>query len=539
MRRAALLAALAALATCFASAAPADASVGSASIHGTTATLNLDAANDDETISVSGGLVVHSGTGGGLDSSSDWDSATPGDQTVPADGSFEVVVDGGDGDDSITVLVKSDALLTATLHGGAGDDVLTGGDTNDTLDGGDGDDRIRGAVGFDELTGGAGDDTLVWNNGDGSDVMKGDAGDDVAEVNGSPDRGDDISISPTFGGVKVVRTNLVRITLQTATERIEVNGLGGDDSISAGESLAALTLLSIDGGAGADTITGGEGPDLIRGGAGDDVLNGGDGDDTLVWRDGDGSDVINGDRGSDDVQVNGDPSAGDVLTVEPNAGRVRLDRTNLTPFSLDVGSSETMHVNGLGGDDSITVGDARSLSVTPSGGSGDDAVDIRDNAPELARGGAGNDSVVADGAALDAVDGFETVDRPAIVVPPPPVDRSTRPVTIRGGTVKATNGVAPIVVSCPASSTAECVGSLTLSTSSRRGSGGPRAIAELGSARYAVAPAAFARARVRLVRGVRHLGDRRGRLAASAFAATGSSGAIATSSRRVTLLLGR
>ena len=84
MKRKTILAALAtALAASFAATAvPADAAVSSASIDGTTATLNLDGANDNVTVSVSGGLLVHGQTTGGLNSGSDWDSATAGDQTV-------------------------------------------------------------------------------------------------------------------------------------------------------------------------------------------------------------------------------------------------------------------------------------------------------------------------------------------------------------------------------------------------------------------------------------------------------------------------
>ena len=55
-----------------------------------TATLNLDGADDNVTVSVSGGLLVHGQTTGGLNSGSDWDSGTAGDQTVPADGTFTV-----------------------------------------------------------------------------------------------------------------------------------------------------------------------------------------------------------------------------------------------------------------------------------------------------------------------------------------------------------------------------------------------------------------------------------------------------------------
>src|SRR5437660_12359706 len=121
-----------------ATAVPAEAAVSSASISGTTATLNLDGADDNVTVSVSGGLVVHGQTTGGLNSSSDWDTATAGDQTAPADGTFTVVVNGGDGNDSLTVLAKNTEITSATLNGEGGDDVLTGADTNDTLSGGDG-----------------------------------------------------------------------------------------------------------------------------------------------------------------------------------------------------------------------------------------------------------------------------------------------------------------------------------------------------------------------------------------------------------------
>jgi Ca2+-binding RTX toxin-like protein len=502
MKRLKILAALgAALAATFgATAGPAHAAVSSASINGTTATLNLDGADDNVTVSVSGGLLVHGQTTGGLNSASDWDSATPGDQTVPANGTFVVVVNGGDGNDALTVLARDTEIFNATLNGDGGDDVLTGADTNDGLSGGDGNDRLIGAKGTDTMSGGAGNDTLVWNNGDGSDrKLNGDAGNDGVEVNGSPTLGDVFTLAPEPGGVKFERMNLVPFTLDTASERFQVNGLGGDDSVSASDGVGAATLLSVDGGAGADTVSGSDGPDLILGGDGNDTLNGaggddrivgdrgndtmngGAGDDTLVWNNGDNTDVVNGDAGRDDVEVNGAPAAGDVFTVEPNGARIRFDRPNLVPFSLDIGSSETMHANGLGGDDAVSVGDVGSFSVTASGGSGNDAltggpssgtflggsgndtidagggidvvsgdegddkVNVRDQTADLASGGAGNDSVVADPGNLDILDGFETVDRTPGAGPPPvvpPVDTSTRPVTIGGGTVKVRNGSA-------------------------------------------------------------------------------------------------
>ena len=223
-----------------ATAAPASAAVSSASITGTTATLNLDGADDNVAVSVSGGLLVHGQTTGGLNGGSDWDSGTPGDQTVPADGTFRVVVNGGDGNDALTVLARNTEITGATLNGDGGDDVLTGADSGDFLNGGDGNDRLVGAKGVDVMHGDAGNDTLVWNNGDGSDRMSGDAGNDGVEVNGSSTLGDVFTLEPEAGGVKFKRTNLVPFTLDTATERFQVNGLGGDDSIKHRRRLGPL-----------------------------------------------------------------------------------------------------------------------------------------------------------------------------------------------------------------------------------------------------------------------------------------------------------
>ena len=594
MRRSTTLAALAtALTASFAATAiPANAAVTSAEIDGTTATLNLDGAADNVTVSVAGGVLVHGQTTGGLSSGSDWSSAKADVQTVPADGTFRVVVNGGDGNDALTVLARDTEIAGATLGGDGGDDLLTGADTVDALSGGDGNDRLVGARGADTMAGGAGNDALVWNNGDGSDRASGDAGNDVAEVNGAPTAGDAFTLEPTAGAVKLRRTNLGQFTFDAATERFEVNGLGGDDSVAANDGVGALTLLSVDGGSGTDTVSGSDGPDLIAGGEGNDVLgggggddriagdrggdtmNGGAGDDTLVWNNGDGSDVANGDDGRDDVEVNGAPAAGDVFTVGPNGARIRFDRTNLVPFSIDIGSSETLHANGLGGDDTIAVGEVGSFAaiaaggpgsdtltgggssetflggsgndaITPGGGldvvsadEGDDRVDVRDRTSDLARGGDGSDSVVADAGQLDILDGFEAVDRTPNVTPPP-VDISPRPVTIRGGKVTVKRGTASIKVTCPAISAGNCTGSLAVRTARSVKLAGLKAVLQLGGARYDIAPGASRTVRVKLAKGSRRAADNKGRIKARVVAATGSADRVATSSQRLTLALGR
>ena len=594
MKRPTILAALgvALAATLAATALPAHAAVSSASIDILTARLNLDGADDNVTVSVADGLIVHGQTTGGLNSGKDWNSAEAGDQTVPADGRRTVVVNGGSGNDAIAVLAKNTEIAATSLEGDAGDDVLTGADSNDTLRGGEGNDRLVGAKGDDVMQGGLGNDTLVWNQGDANDVATGDAGNDLSEVNGAPTLGDVFILDPVVGGtVKLRRTNLGQFTFDAVTERFEVNGLGGNDSITANDGVGPLTLLSVDGGAGADAIKGADGSDVLLGGEADDVLsggggddriagdrgndtmNGGAGDDTLVWNNGDATDVVNGDDGRDDVEVNGAPAAGDVFMVQSNGARIKFDRANLVPFSIDIGSSETLHANGLGGDDAITAGEVGGYEVTASGGpgndtltgggssetflggsgndtitpgggldvvsadEGDDQVNVRDRTADVARGGAGNDSVVADPGQLDILDGFETVDRTPNATPPP-VDTSTRPVTIRGGTVKVNKGRASIKVSCPAISPANCTGSLAIRTANRVKLASVRAVLQLGSARYNLAPGRSKTLKVKLAKGSRRLADRHGRLKVRAVASTGASGKTATSSRRLTLALG-
>ena len=157
---------LSALATTFATAAiaapQAHAAVTSATLAATTATLNLDGADDAVNVTVEGGLVRHGLTGGGLASALDWDSAAAGDQTVPANGTFTIVLNGGDGADALTVTATNTEIAKAVLSGDGADDLLTGARTADDLRGGAGNDRLVGFVGSDDVEGGDGNDTLVW-----------------------------------------------------------------------------------------------------------------------------------------------------------------------------------------------------------------------------------------------------------------------------------------------------------------------------------------------------------------------------------------
>jgi Ca2+-binding RTX toxin-like protein len=455
--------------------------------------------------------------------------------TLVADDNAKIVVNAGDGADTVdaSALAATD-YLALTVNGGNGDDLLTGGSDNDHLLGDGGNDRIVGFKGNDDLEGGDGNDVLVWNNGDNNDVMDGDAGADEVEINGAPTTGDVFTAAPNAGRVLFTRTNLVPFTVDFSAERLTVNGLGGDDTFNGAAGLAPLTLLALNGGTGDDSLSGGDGPDLISGGDGNDkldgdvgddrlvgdrgtdTLTGGDGDDALVWNNGDGSDVMNGDAGADAVEINGAPTAGDIFTAAPNAGRVLFARTNLVPFTVDF-AAEALAVDGGGGGDQLTVSPGLpGLLVTADGGSGndllsgadeadsfvggtgndtltggggsdlldgqdgDDRLLARDGHGDLVRGGTGTDSAQTDALTVDAVDGVETID--ATPQPPAPDTKALLP-TLGHITVVRSHGhlVARIPLSCPAAETGGCQTTVTLTTVRTVRLGRVRAMLVLGS----------------------------------------------------------
>jgi Ca2+-binding RTX toxin-like protein len=335
----------------------------------------------------------------------------------------KIIVTGGPGANAIDLRGVTDELfvaLTGTeISGGGDDDVIDGGELPDVMEGDEGNDRITGfrnpASGRDVFLGGDGSDTLVWNNGDGSDVMDGEAGDDTVEVNGAAAAGDSFTVNPNGQRVRFDRVNVVPFNLDIGTsETLRINGGGGDDTIAGASGLATLIKLTLNGGDGNDTLAGGNGDDVMAGGTGSDrlvgaqgrdAMAGNDGDDTMVWNNGDGSDVMNGDAGEDTVEVNGAAAAADDFRVKRNGKRVRFERINLVPFSLDIGTSEHLDVNAGGGDDRIVGGKglARLISSSFDGQDGKDRITGTDGADELI-GGPGRDVIRSRDRAADLVD---------------------------------------------------------------------------------------------------------------------------------------
>jgi Ca2+-binding RTX toxin-like protein len=96
-------------------------------------------------------------------------------------------------------------------------------------------------------------------------------------------------------------------------DRLEVNGLGGDDTIDSTLLSAARLRVRADGGAGNDVLLGGDGDDVLSGGDGADVIFAGSGDNVAFG--GAGDDVLRGEEGDDFL----DGGAGDDILIG-NAG---------------------------------------------------------------------------------------------------------------------------------------------------------------------------------------------------------------------------
>ena len=154
-------------------------------------------------------------------------------------------------------------------------------------------------------------------------------------------------------------------------DQLVVNALGGNDSVTAAGLPATVVGLSVDGGAGNDTITGGDGNDVLQGGDGNDLIVGGRGsdvafmgagDDTFQWNPGDGSDVVEGQGGRDTLVFNGS-NANENIDLSANGSRLRLFR-DVGNVTMDVNGVEQVNVVALGGADTVTVNDLSGTGVT-------------------------------------------------------------------------------------------------------------------------------------------------------------------------------
>jgi len=282
-----------------------------------------------------------------------------------AAGTVILLVDGGAGDDVLDGSPGTDQLI-----GGVGDDVLFGRGGADWLFGGPDDDLLIGGDGDDQVFGEDGSDRLVWNPGDDTDLNEGGNGSDTIEVNGGG--GAEVFTTTANGErVRFDRLDPAPFALDIGTaEQLLVNANGGNDSFSATGNLAALIKITVDGGAGDDTLLGSNGVDLLLGGLGNDFLDGqqgndvvilGAGDDVFQWDPGDGSDTVEGQAGTDTLLFHGSSGA-EIFTASANGGRVLFTR-NLGNIVMDLDDVETIDLKALGNADSVVVNDLAGTDV--------------------------------------------------------------------------------------------------------------------------------------------------------------------------------
>jgi Ca2+-binding RTX toxin-like protein len=233
---------------------------------------------------------------------------------------------------------------------------------------------------------------MIWNPGDDTDLMEGGDGIDTAEVNGGGGA-EQFTVTANGTRVRFDRLDPAPFSLDIGTtENLVVNMNGGNDSFSATGNLAALIKITVDGGAGNDTILGSNGADLLLGGDGDDFIDGqqgndvvflGAGHDVFQWDPGDGSDTVEGQDGTDKLLFNGSAGA-EIFQASANGGRVLFTR-NLGNIVMDLDGIETIDLNALGNTDTVIVNDLSATDVTQvnvnlagtiGGSAGDAAADV-------------------------------------------------------------------------------------------------------------------------------------------------------------------
>jgi Ca2+-binding RTX toxin-like protein len=187
----------------------------------------------------------------------------------------------------------------------------------------------------------------------------------------------------------IVNGQLVSTFDRATFTAVAVDARGGNDTVGVQNMAPALENVTIDGGAGDDTLTGANGAETFIGGAGNDHVDGnvgadsaqlGSGNDTFQWDPGDGSDSVEGQSGKDTLQFNGS-NAAENIDVSANGSRVRLDR-NVAAITMDLNGIETTNIRALGSADTITVGDLRgtdlnatNIDLSATAGDGDGSAD--------------------------------------------------------------------------------------------------------------------------------------------------------------------
>lgn len=227
-------------------------------------------------------------------------------------GSFDIIANGGSGDDTIEYVDNAYTLAKAVFSGGAGNDFLRGAGGNDELDGGAGNDVIHGGKGNDTIHtgfedpdkgygsdndrayGGEGDDLIIST--DGYDIVEGGAGADtffainsttISYVSSPVGVHLNLETGVFTGGDAQGDTLVLQLGITNNSPRIR----GSDfDDVIVGRSTSwdssdptATENDVLVGGYGDDTLDGGAGNDFLVGGFGVNHYIGGSGTDVVAF----------------------------------------------------------------------------------------------------------------------------------------------------------------------------------------------------------------------------------------------------------------
>ena len=284
-------------------------------------------------------------------------------------------------DDNISTNILSWAKATIggregndTINGSAGNETIYGGTGNDTIYGEAGNDILIGQEGNDKLSGGTGNDVYVFKKGYGQDIIDnyyyhGDsknADNDILEMRGLKYsecelvmNGNDliVKVKGTSDSVTVkncfiseyYRINSIKFADKTMsyeniveyfkTTGTIINGTSSNDNIS--PNVLSWSKVTVNGGAGDDTITGSSEIDILDGGIGNDKLSGGAGNDRYIFKKGYGQDII------DNYYYHGDSQ---------NADNDTLDMSELKQSQVDldkVGNDLVVSIKGT--EDKVTI----------------------------------------------------------------------------------------------------------------------------------------------------------------------------------------
>ena len=181
----------------------------------------------------------------------------------------------------------------------------------------------------------------------------------------APNDDEQSSISGFGDSVFVLASAFVFIEHAEPTDRLRLNGRGGDDLLSTSTDAMKITLDAGDGGGtllggpGDDVLLGGDDFDLVKGGPGDDIVDMGGDFDSFTWRSGDGNDRIDGGSGPRDGMFIFGSDADETIDMRADGHRLRVSGD----VSLDIDDIEAFDVLPGSGADLVRIGDLRSAGV--------------------------------------------------------------------------------------------------------------------------------------------------------------------------------